>query len=107
MYGTIVYFKQLFVFETIDNAEQSFLRSNWDKRTSAILGRKAFCKRGCYGMPRLCLKSKNASKKESKTEERASHRWKPGDFTLIIPTKKFSKGDAATVRRQVHRPDVV
>jgi len=35
--GTILYFKELFVFETIDNAEQSFRRSRHDKRTSAIL----------------------------------------------------------------------
>src|SRR5208283_6224235 len=37
MNGTILYLKQLFVFETIYDAEHSFWRSGLDKRASAIL----------------------------------------------------------------------
>jgi len=99
MDGTILYFKQLFVFETIDNAEQSFWRSRHDKRTSPILWREAISKGGCQGILRFGLKSKNASKKKPKTDKRTGHWRKSVDSALTRPAKKFRKGNAVAVRR--------
>ncbi len=112
--GTILYFKQLFVFEAIDNAEQSFRSSRRDRRTSAILFRQATSKRGCQGIFRFSLKSKNASKKKTKTKKCAGS-WRKFvdlcircvELILVRPAKKFSKGNAVAACRQVNRPDVV
>jgi hypothetical protein len=107
MDGTILYFKQLFVFETIDNAEQPFWRSRHDQRTSTILWRQAASKRGCHGIVRFGVKSKDASKKKPETDKRAGRGRKSVDSALTRPAKKFRKRNAVAVRRQVNRPDVV
>ncbi len=114
MDGTILYFKQLFIFETIDYAEQSFWRSRRDRRASAILGRQTTSKRGRQSILRFSLKSKNAAKKKPKTEKRARH-WRKSvhlcisfvEFILIRPAKKFRQGNTVAACRQVNRPNVV
>jgi len=107
MHGTVLYFKQLFVFETIDNSEQSFWRSRDDRRTSTIFWRQAASKRGCQGVFRFGLKSKNASKEKSKTHKRAGQRRKFVDSPLTRTAKEFRKRNALAVHRQINRPDVV
>jgi len=58
-------------------------------------------KRGCQGIVRFGLKSKNASKKKPKTDKRAGHWRKSVDLSIALtrPAKKFRKGNAVAVRR--------
>lgn len=81
---------------------------------SAILCRQATSKRGCQRILWFSLKLQNASKKKAKTEKGAGHWRKSADLSigrvgsiLIRTAKKFRKGNAVAVWRQVNCPDIV
>ncbi len=114
MDGAILYFNQLFIFETINYAEQPLWRSRFDNRTSAILDRQPVSKRYHRGILRFSLKPQNAPQKKPKPEKCSCDERKPIDlsvgsirFVFTRPAEKIGKGYGVAVRRKVNRPDVV
>src|ERR1700675_3988055 len=107
MDGAIVDFEQLFIFEAIDYAEESFGRSGRDGRTGMILGRQAACNRGDRGILWLGPEAKNASEKKAETEKGVGRWRKPVASALRRAAEKFGEGNALAARGQVNGPDVV
>ena len=114
MHGAILYFKQLFVFEAINYAEQPFWRSRFDNRTSAILDCQPVSKRYRRGILRFFLEPKNAPQKKPKPkkcscDERKSIDLSAGSIRFVFtrPAEKIGKGYAVAVRRKVNCPNIM
>jgi len=98
MDGAILYFSQLFIFETINYAEQPLGRSRFDNRTSAILDRQPVSKRNHRGIFRFSLKPQNAPQKKPKPK---SARAKSGN--LLISASALSDLFSRARRRNSQR----